>query len=384
MVDESPSVFNQGPQLATQNLANFASAAQMPATIQQPYLANQQAQANIGLIGAQQQQTQDTAQQIQLQNLYAKHNLEGQLLQNLTPENYQQTLAIGTKSGLDISNAPAQYDPNWVQAMQKQWVNADQNLHAYSANVPAVQAGLTPYNPANPSATVQPSFGAGGIPAQSQPGALQATTLANSAAIAQSKQVDQNLNQALALLGTGKAYGGMGAPAQMLNDRAAMAIGNPQIMATLHSDPESFHNTQQINQLLNDNALADIKGRVAESYDKGSAQYKLLTGRDGASLQDLTLQDQKSLIQTIKSNFDADIQSKQQINDAISHSTLAEKSSQGDLGVAVPNQTSPDSKAVAAPNKGLQNPVIVKTKAQADALPPGTVFIGPSGKLKVR
>ncbi|CAM6005675.1 unnamed protein product [Sphagnum balticum] len=314
---------NQYQPAINQNQVTQGQLANQATALTNPYIPQVQ-QANIAQTQATAANQQATAKQQQIQNMYAQHNLEGMALQNATPDNYPQLLQMLDKSGIDVSNAPPSYDPNFIKQMQAQWVNADQQLKVYETNATAAQQGLTPFNPQNPQGTNQPTFGPNGRPIQALSGPEAGTVLSNSSTIQGAPQVNQNLDEALAILQSGNAYGGSGSDLQMARDKYAIATNNPQVIKSVGANPSKFSNTMQVNNLLGDNVLPLIKARMGDSVDPKSNLGKVLA--NPSALQDLPVADQINVIKTIKANYSSYVGGKQNETAAITNSTAAAQS----------------------------------------------------------
>lgn len=137
----------------------------------------------------QQQQAEQRAQQLQMANDRLTKGL--QLLASARDEgSYQQAKALGSQMGLDVSHAPPNFDPNWVQTtaqqIQAMQGKVEQELMAVAPGTvvfdkntrqPVYQNPDRPrYYPVPPGGMLVPEPGTGGIPAQSggpQPGTVE-------------------------------------------------------------------------------------------------------------------------------------------------------------------------------------------------------------------
>ena len=66
------------------------------------------------------QQRQAEQRKAQLAEAREKLILTGRLMDGATPEDYAQRLQAAQSMGLDVSNVPQQYDPNWIAQSQMQ------------------------------------------------------------------------------------------------------------------------------------------------------------------------------------------------------------------------------------------------------------------------
>lgn len=96
-----------------------------------------------------QQRNQQQAQQAQQQQRVSMEQVS-QLLNGVTPENYAERLATARQWGVDVSSAPAAYDPNWVNSQQQmaQLLQTPQGQEALStAGKEAQDEGFRPGTP---------------------------------------------------------------------------------------------------------------------------------------------------------------------------------------------------------------------------------------------
>lgn len=96
-----------------------------------------------------QQRNQQQAQQAQQQQRVSMEQVS-QILNGVTPENYAERLATARQWGVDVSSAPAAYDPNWVSSQQQmaQLLQTPQGQEALStAGKEAQDEGFRPGTP---------------------------------------------------------------------------------------------------------------------------------------------------------------------------------------------------------------------------------------------
>lgn len=341
--------------------------AMAPIQQQQAQLQNQQIGAQTQNIQAQTQQTQAAAQQQQLQNMYAKHNLEGQLLQSATPENYQQVLQTAAKSGLDVSNAPPEYDPEFIKSMQAQWLNADQQLKVYETNAQTAQQGIPGFNPQNPNGTNMPAYGVQGRPFQALKPEEQGLVSADMQTIGSMPEFNRNIDNAINLSGSGNIYSGPGSNALAAKDRALSGtLGQSLGLVGLASDKGAA--TTQYNNLVGQNLVENLKQQFGGRITNTDLEFmnKL------QALSDKSPQEQSVILKQVKDHFNAKALTMQQEAQGIMQGNIGSMVQGGNLGQTAPGATVIPPNG-AAPLSG--NTPIIKSQSEYDALPAGAKYV---------
>lgn len=333
----------------------------------------EQAQANVENTQAQTQNTQAEEKQKELQNMYAKHNLEGQLLQSATPENYQQLLETARRSGLDVSSAPSQYDSKFIDSMKQQWLTAEQSVKAYETNVQAAQLGLTPFNPQNPTATVTPQFGAAGRPFQALKPEEQSMVSADMQTIGSMPEFNRNIDNAINLAASGNIYSGPGSHALAAKDRALSGtLGQNFGMSGLAS--EKGANTTQYNNLVGQNLVENLKSQFGARITNTDLEFMNRL----QALSDKSPTEQSAILKQVKDHFNAKALTMQQEAQGIMQGNIGNLITSGNLGKTAPGAN------IIAPSGSQNRTPIIKDDADFDALASGTRFVGPDGKIRVK
>jgi len=163
---------NAQRQAQIQNLqqVNQAQPQLLQNQIQQGQLANQEAQQT-NAVRPQLLQNQVTSgqlanQQSALVNAYAQHNAVGQLLSSAVDEpSYQHTKQIAAQMGIDTSQLPQNFDPNFIAQAKQNWLTTDQQLKQQEMNI---QSGAYLYGNSSPNSGNIPS-GSGNPQVQQSP-----------------------------------------------------------------------------------------------------------------------------------------------------------------------------------------------------------------------